>query len=151
MIAIARPDDRLFRLARSGRRVTHPILAVVLAFVFLIVGALIGELLATLVLGVLQLGDSPLESAIALDIRLILGFLPIALLVWGWVALYERRGFASLGFTRPHAASHYALGMAVGVLLFAAALAVAALLGDLTTEPGAAGRTGLAALGGVLV
>lgn len=92
-------DNRMFALAREGRRLTHVVVACLLAFLFAFIVPLPGAVLAFTLLPTLPASASAIGSALALIGNLVLQFVPIALAVWAWVALYERRPFWTLGST----------------------------------------------------
>jgi hypothetical protein len=62
-------------------------------------------------------------------LSLVLGFVPIALLLWAWVAGYERRPFRTLGFERREALKKLLRGVLLGVGTYAAVVALPAITG----------------------
>jgi membrane protease YdiL (CAAX protease family) len=139
------PGGRLFDLARSGRRLAGWMVALTMSQVFLFIGS-IPATVAVIYLAVHNPGFSlnlPLDQIVQLLIGtpqaqvtlLVLGFSPIALLVWAWVAWYERRPFWTLGFERQDALKKLLRGALVGVGSFGAVVAVLALMGSLRGAP----------------
>ncbi|MFI6498610.1 CPBP family intramembrane glutamic endopeptidase [Nonomuraea typhae] len=120
-------DNPLLVLAASGRRRTHPALAVVIA----IAAILLGEIIAAIVFLVT---GQPADPAWKTLTQLIVGFAPITLLIWAWVRLYEGRGFRTLGFTREGAATRSARGMLAGVASFALVTGLLVVPGLTVTE-----------------
>lgn len=148
--------NRLFELARSGRRLPHFVLALVMAVVFIFGGTLltglpIGLLLRAWLGSPSSLAEQPTWQGLFFAIDLAAGFGGIFLVLGAWLRWFERRPFWTLGFERAGALTKYARGFGFGMLLFAAALSLIALTGGLAYEPGPAARQGLAALGGGLL
>jgi uncharacterized protein len=140
--------------ANSARRRTHPVAAVLLTPLFLLVGAIGGSLLAFGLLGLVAPGGvgeaGPLQAGAVEALFLISSFAPGALLLWLWLRLFEGRPFRSLGFTRPGALRSALGGFALGAGLFALLIAAQAALGFVRlADPGR--PVVWAALGGVLV
>ena len=169
MARLLSPQNELFALARSGQRIPHLVLAVVLSFVFVFAAGVGGGLVAVAINIALslmtgQIGPDDLtlsdpttvntlilpDTALEQVILLVLSFGPIFLLLWGWLALFEKRPFSSLGLARTRAVFNYARGLGVGFVMFAASVGLAAALGYITFEPGDPQQQGLAAVGGVL-
>jgi membrane protease YdiL (CAAX protease family) len=82
---------------------------------------------------------------------LIFGFGPIFLILWGWLALVEKRPFWTMGLERQGFLYKYLRGGMVGLVMFVASIALPALLGYITFEQDSLRPQGLAALGAVLV
>ncbi|HEU4324059.1 MAG TPA: type II CAAX endopeptidase family protein [Roseiflexaceae bacterium] len=144
----------LIDLARSGRRLTHPLLAWALAMVVAGVGTVAGGVAVGLLLWVLDVDMSPSEplaSALVMVLLLVGSFAPVALLLGLWVRLFEGRPLWTLGLERAGALARYLRGALVGVALYTAVLVLCAASGALAYEPGDPSQQGLAALGGVLL
>lgn len=73
-------------------------------------------------------------SARLLTAVLILGFLPIFGLVWLWLRLFEKRGFASVGMPLTGAFRHYVRGVLVGLAMLGGAVGLMSLLGYTAIE-----------------
>ncbi|ASU83175.1 CPBP family intramembrane metalloprotease [Nocardiopsis gilva YIM 90087] len=84
----------------SGRRVTHPLLVIVLAQVLYVIGLLPSLfLIGPLLEWIPQISGSNLVVAALVGIaRPIVGFLPFYAVLWLWLRFYERRTFSSTGF-----------------------------------------------------
>jgi membrane protease YdiL (CAAX protease family) len=91
--------------------------------------------------------DTALEQAILL----ICVFGPIFILLWLWLALVEKRPLWTIGLERAGAGWKYLRGLAVGLGMFTAAVAVSAVLGYIDFEAGNPAGQGWPALGGVLL
>ncbi|MEW5961133.1 MAG: type II CAAX endopeptidase family protein [Chloroflexota bacterium] len=165
MTALLDPDNHLFKLARSGRRLPHIILAVALAVIFVIISQLAGGIPAMLIvmaLSMAELGQPDFNDAsqviamlipnTALEqvIILVLAFGPIFLILMLWLALFEKRRFRTLGVELPAAFQKYLRGLVIGLLMFSASVGLSALLGFVSFQTGSPKPQGLAALGGVL-
>jgi membrane protease YdiL (CAAX protease family) len=167
MNPLLNPTNHLFNLARSGQRLPHIVLAVVLGFVFVFVAQLGGGIpAAVIVIGLSAAGgedvsfDDPTalielvqpDTALEQTIFLILAFGPIFLILWGWLALFEKRPLWTIGLERAGAGLKYGRGFIIGLVMFAVSIGISAAFGYLAFETGGAGGSqGLAALGGVLL
>jgi len=166
MSLLLNPRNHLFELARTGKRLPHIILVILLTFVFIVVAQLMGGIPAIILIGLLSvrsadqlaldnqealvsllLPDTALERAILL----VLAFGPIFLVLWGWLALFEKRPLWTIGLERVKAGKKYLRGLLIGLLMFSAAIGLSAILGYIDVEPGDPRQQGLAAVGGVLV
>lgn len=158
------PANHLFTLARSGRRLPHMILAIVLSFVFILAAQLGGGIPALLLIiafsmigqpgaapttpnQLSSLIDTPLEQAVLL----VLAFAPLFIILWLWLALFEKRPLWTIGLERRGAVPNYLRGFLVGVVMFVVAIGLTGALGYIAFEEGDPQRQGLAALGGVLL
>lgn len=157
MNALLGPDNRMLALARRGRRSTNPFLAIAGAIFAPLVAGLAGfvlvQVLVAPLLSGLSLGDdSALGGAAGLVLDLVFGFGPIFLFLWAWTALFEGRPFWTLGLERGGALRRYLRGMVLGLLMFGAAVALAAVLGYAAFDRGGdPGLRGAAVLGPVLL
>ncbi|MCL7454869.1 MAG: CPBP family glutamic-type intramembrane protease [Anaerolineae bacterium] len=150
---LLRPERHLFRLAQRGQRLPGWVLALTMSQVFLLAGSLPANVVI-LYLGFtdprFSLGLAPGEmldlligTPRAQVILLVLGFAPIVLLVWAWLAWYERRPFWTLGFERQGARKELLRGVLAGVGAFAAVAGLLALSGSVRSAPRAAAGPGL--------
>ncbi len=159
-------NNHLLSLARSGRRLPHIILAIILTFVFVFLSQLIGGTPASLLilmnstpeLGELAQGNLEdmyklflPDTALEQVIFLVLGFGPIFLILWIWLALFEKRPFWTIGLEWAGAVKKYLRGLLIGLLMFSAAVGLSALFGYVAVETGSPQQQGVAALGGVLL
>ncbi|MEF3302838.1 CPBP family intramembrane glutamic endopeptidase [Paenibacillus sp. GYB003] len=152
-----RTSSRSSASASAARpsRLTHPAAAVALSFVFMAVAILCAELLSSFLGPALSwLRDrgeqSAVHSALAKTITLYSLFVPLLLLLWAWLARFERRLFRTLGFSRRRLPS-YGTGWLVGLLMIGGAvgLATALQVGRFVAVAGPA--EGWSALAGVLL
>ncbi len=165
MASLLTPANHLFELARSGQRLPHIILAIVLTFIIVLVAGLGGGIIAVVIvllmsipganvslddpnaLAGLILPDTGLEQAI----YLIFSFGPIFLILWGWLALFEKRPLWTIGLERAGMWHKYLRGLLVGLLMFVAAIGISGAFGFIAFEDGHPQQQGLAAVGGVLI
>ena len=149
--SVLAPDNHLFALARRGRRLTHGLLAAVVALPFATVPASLLALPVFLLLRGLgpSANASPLISAVGFVLLLVAAFLPVILVVGLWVTRYEGRPVWTLGLEPGRALRHYARGALAGLLLFGAAIAIMAVLGFTAPERGDPAQA--SALGGVML
>ncbi|MBN1219538.1 MAG: CPBP family intramembrane metalloprotease [Anaerolineae bacterium] len=168
------PANHLFQLAHSGKRLPHLVIAVLLSIVFVFASAFTGGILAIFIIAVLSMATGEVSTemlaqglrsnnqqvllniflpttALEQTIYLVLSFGPIFLLLWVWLALFEKRPLRTIGLERPRAATKYLRGLLVGLLMFVASIGISAVLGYIAVEEGSAQPRGWAALGGVLL
>jgi membrane protease YdiL (CAAX protease family) len=175
MKSLFNPNNHLFELARSGRRLPHLIVAIVLSFVFVLAAGLGGGIVATVIVVLLSIatgevtGEALLQllgnpnnrealvqfllpnTALEQVIYLILSFGPIFLVLWGWLALFEKRPLWTVGLEWSGVGQKYLRGLLVGLIMFMASISISAALGYITFEEGNSQPQGLVALGGVLL
>jgi len=166
MNLLLNPDNRLFELARTGKRLPHIILVIVLTFVFIIAAQIVGGIPAIIIVGGLSmLGGEPFllddqvallrllqpDTALEQTVMLVLSFGPIFLILWAWLALFEKRPLWTIGLERAAAGKKYVRGLLIGLAMFVAAVGLSALFGFVSFEAGDPQQQGLAALGGVLL
>lgn len=143
--------------AKRGERKLHPFLAVLLSFVFILVGIVFAETMPGVLSPLLdslrnELTKVPaVSSAIRKIVELWLLNVPILLILWGWLSRIERRPFHSLGFGRSKLLLRYGEGGALGFAMLSAAAGLLALAGAAWFEPASGQTEGLAAIGGVLL
>jgi membrane protease YdiL (CAAX protease family) len=165
MKTLLNANNHLFELARTGLRLPHIILAIGLSFAFVLAAQFTGGTLAIIINLLLSgvLADVPLEDPDALldmllpdtaleqTIFLVLAFGPIFILLWGWLAVYEKRPLWTIGLERVGALRKYLRGLLVGLIMFTASIGISAALGYIAFEDGDPQQPGLLALGGVLL
>lgn len=151
-------NSRLFKLASSGKRLTHIIPVTLLCFIFAKVshfGAIPVYLIERNTYGfsgkyLFELLPS-FESGYYMTIYLIASFLFFYVFVWVWIKLYEKRSFFTLGFEYKDALKHYFRGFIIGILMFLATLLVLALFGTVKVGYSLNYQMGIYALSGVFV
>jgi membrane protease YdiL (CAAX protease family) len=148
--------SRLIELAQTVRRPTPIIAALIMALVFLFVGSAIFLLPLLIVVPAAQqivTGPNvpPIESGTIFALELFAQFMPIILLIWAWIALWEKRPFWSLGLERQSWFGRFLRGGLIGIVLYSLSLGLAAALGYVVLEHSNPSQEGWAALGGVLV
>lgn len=126
--------NRLYDLARRGRRLTPWWALLPLAWLMLLLAQVLGLPAALLLFAAEGAGEaaapvaaSPALSGLLYGLLLALSFGGMILLVWLWVRLYEKRGFATLGFEREGALQQYGRGLVIGFLAFAGAVGLMAV------------------------
>jgi membrane protease YdiL (CAAX protease family) len=136
-------DNRLFVLARQGRRPPSALVAIAVTFVILVVTIIGGQMLGRLVVRALFPRTDFLTD--------ILGFLPIYLCLWVWLRLWSKRSFQTLGLEWRHPMAWASRGALVGVIMMTAVALVIAILPGTRIAPGQLRTTGLTALGAGLL
>lgn len=155
------PDNSLFDLARTGRlrlpqswlekrprlinKILYPLVVLLFAFLAPQLAAVLG--LPLTILG-FNLNNSQPDLGFALI--LIGSFLPIFFLIWLWLRVVEQRPLWTTGMTRP-VMKPYLRGLGLGMLLFASAVLLLALLGFLEIESTNPGRGLWITLGGTML
>ncbi|WP_299756865.1 type II CAAX endopeptidase family protein [uncultured Chloroflexus sp.] len=150
-------NNRLYDLARQGRRLTPWWGVFALASAMLLVSSLFGLPVQLAQMALAGFSESemaaqpPLLAGLFMGLLLAVSFGTLIVLVWLWVWRYEKRPFATLGFERRGALFQYGRGLLIGVLAFGGSVGLMALFGYVAPEAGDPARAGLAALGGVLL
>ncbi len=148
------PDNRLFALARSGKRLPHILLAILMSLVFLFGAQILGAIPALFLLPLfdgLPVQSSALWSALQGILILVTAFAPIFLLLWAWLALVEKRPLWTIGILREGLFSKYLRGVAAGLLMFTVTVGILLIFGGVTLDTTPSPLEGLPALGGVLL
>lgn len=161
MNRLLNPGNRLFELARRGRRLPHVILALVMSVVFVLLAQMAGGILLLMMAAARR--ELPLDNSEALAgalmpvtaldqlLFLVLLFAPIFVLLWLWLALFEKRPLWTIGLEWAGAGWKYGRGLAAGLAMFGAVVGLMAVLGFVERQNGEAQSQGAAALGGVLL
>ena len=159
MNLLLNPGNRLFELARRGRRLPHLVLAIVLSFVFVLLAQMMGGIPFMIMMALGQ--QLPLDNqesmtallqpdtALERMLFLVMLFAPIFLLLWLWLALFEKRQFWTIGLEWAGAGWKYGRGLAVGLVMFGVVAGLMAGLGYVERE--SSETQGAAALEGVLL
>jgi hypothetical protein len=168
------PHNRLFELARLGKRLPHPIVAIIMSLVFVLIAGIGGGIVAVLIVFILSVITGEVTAATLAEITqtqdnqalvavilpttalertifLVFSFGPIFLLLWVWLALVEKRPFWTIGLEKAGAVAKYLRGIFIGVVMFAAAICISAAFGFIAIEEGGKQLRGTAALAGVLL
>lgn len=143
MFMLPNHKNQLFTLVRQGKRVTPVWLAILLAVLFVFIGQFIGAIpyAILLILEMLPSGSSPMGAALFLVIFFFITLTPTGLLLWLWLALYEKRPLRTLGLERTGALPKFLRGLLLGGLIFLGVVLLLALPGMLEVEDGFAGIT----------
>ena len=148
-------DNRLFVLARQGRRQPSALTAVAVAFVTLVVAVIGGQMTARFALRAFLPNVGAVDSPVAEGARQLFefttGFLPIFLCLWAWLTLWSKRSFTTLGFQNDHPLARFVGGGFVGAGMMSVVAVTLAMLPDALLARGQMLTVGLAALGGGLL
>lgn len=143
MAAILSPDNRLFALARQGRRPPSAPVAIAVVVAVLALALIPGQMLAHLVVPLLPSGIQSIAEPIIQNVAM---FLPIYMGLWVWLRLWSKRHFRTLGLERQHALR----GGLPGALVAGCMMAVTAglsIASGASLGPGLLQTMGLAAAG----
>jgi len=166
--------NHLIELARSGKRLPHMIIAIVMSFVFVVIAGIVGGIVALIVVFILSMltgeitGDTLTKliqaqdnqvladvlmptTALEQTVFLLFSFGPIFLLLWAWLAWVEKRPFWTMGLEKGGAVTKYLRGMLIGLVMFAASIGLSAGFGFIAVDDRGTQTRGLAALVGVLL
>jgi membrane protease YdiL (CAAX protease family) len=146
------PNNRLFVLAQRGKRLPGWFLALLMSAAFI----LIGGIPASIAIALLALRNPAFSPALPPDAMLrvvigtpaaqvtmlVLGFAPVIALLWGWIALYERRPFWTVGLESTGALGKVTRGALMGLVAFSALVGLLALTGSVAVDQ-RTGRPGL--------
>ena len=135
-------DNRLFTLARQGKRQPSALEAITLVVLALVLVIIPGQMLARgLVRSIFPAGIHANSSMIVGNI---VGFLPALLGIWIWLRWTIKRPFRSLGFESAGALRHVLGGALAGMVMIAALLAI---IPGTSFGPGGFQRAGPVAIG----
>jgi uncharacterized protein len=138
-------ENRLFTLARSARRLPHILVVLPIGVLFLY-GALIGgAIIGNLALGPFSNG-APLLSETIFEIKNMISFGLVLLLLMLWLRWFEGRRLWTLGLERQPLARPLLVGWLVSVAIIAAVVGLSALLGGATVALNTTSLGGLTAL-----
>ncbi len=133
MTTVLDPTNRLFSMAREGRRPPTALTAIAVAFLVLGLALIPGQMLAR---AVVRLVPSQAQSIAEPIIQNVAMFLPIYLALWVWLRFWSKRPFWTLGLERKHASLYVLRGAMIGGLMLA-------LTAGLSVAPGASFAPGL--------
>ena len=146
MTSTLNPDNRLFTLARLGRRQPSALAAIAVVFVMLALVLIPGQMLARFVVLLFPSGIQSVTDPLSE----IIGFLSIYLGLWVCLRFWSKRPFWSLGF-EPQCVLQRVLrgGFIAGLMVVA--MAALAMLPGASVAPGELRTKGLAAVGSGLL
>lgn len=154
-------ESRLVTLARQAARLPSLWLTIVVGIAMVLLGQILfGLPVLLLVLAITggspltwseSFADAAVPSAIYQTSALVVVFLGVYVVVWIWLARYERRPFWTAGFERRHAAARAARGALVGVSMLGGAAALMMAMGYATFADGPPQMQGVPAVPGVLI
>ena len=139
------PNNRLFTLARSAQRLPHLLVAILLSVAFLYGTLIIGAIVGNLVLGPFAAGG-PLVAEIVDELKNMISFGLVAVPLILWLRWFEGRRLWTLGLERRPLARPFLVGWLVSVVVIAATVGLAALMGGATITPNLTALGGLTAL-----
>lgn len=157
MKTLLQPHLPTFTLANQGKRVTHPVIAVLLSFAIIFISILLAETFSASLnpdnWGLEQLRSNLPAVYSALGKVLVLWLLnvPIYILLWWWLASFERRPFWTLGFVRQGMFPAYLSGLGIGLAMMIAMVGIVVLFEVGKFIPAYAPIEGLSALGGIML
>jgi uncharacterized protein len=140
--AIFDPNNRLFTMARQGRRPPSALAAIAVVFVILALALIPGQMLARLAVRLFPSGIHSIAEPIVQNVAM---FLPIYLALWVWLLL-SKRPFWTLGLERQHAPQRALRGALIAGLMMAVTAGLSIAPGA-SLAPGLLQSMGLAALG----
>lgn len=120
-------DNPMVAMADEAERPTRWWLAWLVALIIILVGLVLGDWIGALVLGH-PARDQPRAQFLELFM-----FGTIALLLYLWIRLKERRGFSTFGFRGSKPVGRLLLGLLLGAALMTLGVLVPVALGDLAT------------------
>ncbi|MBM6647701.1 CPBP family intramembrane glutamic endopeptidase [Bacillus sp. RIT 809] len=120
---------KIIEAAKEGRRKVHPILAVLLAIVFLT----LGEFFMLFML-FLPKADTSFVKAIYNNIEMILAFGGAIFFVFLWIRFVEKRLFSSIGFWKVQWIRKYLRGALIGFVFISIPVIVLVLTGIVKLE-----------------
>ena len=139
---ILKPDNRMFTLARQGKRQPSALEAIAVVLAVLVLVLIPSEMLTRLVIrSIFQDGIASTTDTIVQNVT---GFLPIYLSLWVWLRWSSKRPFRTLGLEKRDALPR-ALGGALVAGLMIAVTAVLAIIAG--AEPVKSQTSGITALG----
>ncbi len=110
-----------------GPVITSAIAAIPIATVFIISGSTHVDLQAIM------------GSSVGMTGLMLVGFLPIYLLVWGWLRVFEHRPLWTIGMERKEWLSKYLRGALVGSVMISAAVGLPAMFGYIQLQGNSSG------------
>jgi len=152
--------SHLFDLARQGKRLTHILAVIPLAFFFAFFGQLGSIPILILIFLIYGLPEgvninidtsSAWVSGLWWAMLLVSSFILVYVLVGLWAWLFEKRQFHTLGYEHKDALKQYLRGFLIGALMFATGVGFLAVFGFVSFEQGNPNQQGWSALGGVLI
>ena len=146
MTSILNPDNRLFTLARLGRRPPSALAAIAVVFIMLALVLIPGQMLARFVVLLFPSGIQSVTDPISE----IIGFLSIYLGLWVCLRFWSKRPFWSLGFEQQCVLQRVLRGGFIAGLMVVAMVALAMIPGA-SVAPGELRTKGLAAVGSGLL
>lgn len=151
------PQFAAFTMARNAKRPTHPIAAVLLSFVFIVICILIAETVSAVIKPALLdmeefLAHRPaIYSAFSKLLILWVMNVPIFFFIWCWLTVFERRPFRTLGFAGKGGFSGYLTGLVIGLLMMSAMIGLTVVTNVGSFVPVSGPMEGMPALGGIIL
>ncbi|MEV6150787.1 CPBP family intramembrane glutamic endopeptidase [Nonomuraea sp. NPDC052129] len=128
-------DNAFVKAATAGKRMTHPLLAVLLAQLIYAGGVLIGAVLLLPINRLFPSSQSGPFLAVATFLQVVIQHAPVFALLWLWTRYYEKRSFVSLGFMWSRGAwRQHLLGFGLGNAFIAGWLALQYAIGNLEVD-----------------
>ena len=149
-------DNRLFALAREGERLPSMLVAITVTIVTLAITIVGGQMLARIIFHTIPLtgtqsSTDPIAEGVGRLIDDAVGFLPVYLCLWGWLAFWSQRSFRTLGFERQRPVAHALGGGLVGLVMMSLVAIGIAMLPRTALARGTLQTAGLVAIGSSLL
>lgn len=136
-------NNRLFTLARLGRRPPSGLAAITVVLVVLVLALIPGQILSRFIVRLLPIGARSVAEPIVQSVAM---FLPIYLGLWVWLRYSSKRPFWTLGLESQGAVQNTLRGALIAGLMMALTAGLSIAPGASLT-PGLWQTMGLAALG----
>lgn len=143
MATILGENNRLFTLARLGRRPPSGLAAITVVLVVLVLALIPGQILSRFIVRLLPIGARSVAEPIVQNVAM---FLPIYLGLWVWLRYSSKRPFWTLGLESQGAVQNTLRGALIAGLMMALTAGLSIAPGASLT-PGLWQTMGLAALG----
>lgn len=135
-----------FALAKTGKRILHPVLSFIIFFPLLFLPFISTEILADLLFD-LKVMDREWKMLYTFYFS----FGAVYLAVWAWVKFVEKRSFSSLGFVKKYFPQDYFKGFLSGFVMMTAVVLLLALTGNVSFQTNVNFATGFSAASGVFL
>lgn len=139
------PENRMFVLAREGKRLPNVAVSTAILLLILFAAFVMAFIAWRLLYGEPENPDAVFEG----NFGYIVPFSLMVVFLWAWLAFYEKRSFQTIGLRGTRALAKYALGFLTGFGMVTLAVGLMALAGNVTVEhegslPHGIGATGAA-------
>ncbi len=133
MTTILDEDNRLFTLAKLGRRPPSGLVAIAVVFFMLLLWLIPGQILSRLILRLFSSRARPVAAPIVENVAM---FLPIYMGLWVWLRFLGKRPFWTLGLERQFAVQFALRGMLFAALMMTVTAEIVYSPGRVSFTPG---------------